>query len=162
MSDFLAELGFDVRDEKIKKVRAKKEKVVKSIKEKLIEFCDKQIDLIDREGLESGNKGKCWSGNSEVEPGKGNIVREFYVRGERNRKYFFGVESVGKVIYVLDSKDELKMRIKGLKESIIECDEKDFMSGGNKECVYVKGKDIISVDSGEVLLVIDKGGKKKK
>lgn len=163
MSGFLASLGFDVRDEKIKRVRAKKEKVVKSIKDKLIEFCEKQILLIESEGLESSNKGKCWSGFVEVEPGKGSIVREFYVRGERNRKYYFGLEDVGKVTYVIDSKDDIIMYIKGLLNGIRECDEKDFMSGGDKECVYVKGRDIISVDSGEVIMVLEnKEGKKKK
>lgn len=160
MSDFLRNLGIDVRDEKIKKVRAKKEKVVKSIKEKLIEYCDAQIKLIDKAGLESSNKGKCWSGDIIVEGG--DWKRELYIRGERNRKYYFGVEGAGKVSYVLNDKNTIKMTIKGIKEGIIECDEKDFMSGGDKECVYMNKNEIISVDSGEVLLVIEKGGKKKK
>ena len=159
MSDFLRNLGIDVRKEKIKKVRAKKEKVVKSIKEKLIEYCDAQINLIEKEGLESTNKGKGWSGDTVVEDG--NWVRELYIRGERNRKYYFGVEGAGEVSYVLNEKNTIKMTIKGIKEGIIECDEKDFMSGGDKECVYMKKNEVISVDSGEVLLVIEKGGKKK-
>ena len=161
MSDFLASLGFDVREEKIIKVREKKEMVVKSIKEKLIEFCDKQFGILDREGLDSSNKGKCWSKEVIIEPGTMNRVREFYVRGERNRKYYFGVQEVDKIIYVNDNKNEVKDYIGRLRAGINECDEKDFKSGGSKECVYVKGKDIISVDSGETILTLDKGDKKR-
>lgn len=159
MSDFLRGLGIDVRKEKIKKVRAKKDKVVKSIKEKLIEYCESQIKLIDKDGLESSNKGKCWSGNTELEDGK--WVRELYIRGERNRKYYFGVEGAGEISYVLNDKNTIKMTIKGIMEGIKECDEKDFMKGGDKECVYMKKNEVISVDSGEVLLVINNGSKKK-
>ena len=159
MSNFLRSLGIDVRKEKINKVRAKKEKVVKSIKEKLIEYCESQIRLIDKEGLESSNKGKCWSGDTVVEDG--NWVRGLYIRGERNRKYYFGVEGAGEVSYVLNDKNTIKMTINGIMEGIRECDEKDFMSGGDKECVYMKKNEVISVDSGEVLLVIEMGGKKK-
>jgi hypothetical protein len=159
MSNFLRSLGIDVRKEKIIKVRAKKEKVVKSIKEKLIEYCESQIRLIDKEGLESSNKGKCWSGDTVVEDG--NWVRELYIRGEKNRKYYFGVEGAGEVSYVLNDKNTIKMTINGIMEGIRECDEKDFMSGGDKECVYMKKNEVISVDSGEVLLVIEMGGKKK-
>ena len=62
--------------------------VVKSIKEKLIEFCDKQIRILDKEGLDSSNKGKCWSKEVIIEPGTMNRVREFYLK-ERNREIFF-------------------------------------------------------------------------
>ncbi len=161
MSGFLASLGFDVREEKIKKEREKKERVVKSIKEKLIEFCDKQIRILEKEGLASSNKGKCWSKEVIIENGTMNRVREFYVRGERNRKYYFGVKDVGKMIYVSDNKNEVKDYIGRLRTGINECEEKEFKSGGSKECVYVKGKEVISVDTGEVILTFDKGGKKK-
>ena len=162
MSGFLASLGFDVREEKIRKEREKKERVVKSIKEKLIEFCDKQIRILDKEGLDSSNKGKCWSKEVIIEPGTMNRVREFYVRGERTRKYFFGVEEIDKMTYVSDNKNEVKDYIGRLRNGINESDESDFKSGGSKECVYIKGKDVFSVDSGEIIYVYeDKKSKKK-
>ncbi|MBU93976.1 MAG: hypothetical protein CL669_00050 [Balneola sp.] len=162
MSGFLASLGFDVREEKIRKEREKKERVIKSIKEKLIEFCDKQIGILDKEGLGSSNKGKCWSKEVIIEPGTMNRVREFYVRGERNRKYFFGVEETGKMTYVSDNKNEVKDYIVRLRNGINESDESDFKSGGSKECVYIKGKNVFSVDSGEIIFSHEDKKYKKK
>ena len=90
-----------------------------------------------------------------------NRVREFYVRGERNRKYFFGVEEIGKMTYVSDNKNEVKDYIGRLRNGINESDEKDFKSGGSKECVYIKGKDVISVDSGQIIHVYEDTRAKK-
>ena len=84
------------------------------------------ILILDKEGLDSINKGKCWSKEVIIEPGTMNRVREFYVRGERNRKYFFGVEEIGKMTYVSDNKNEVKDYIVRLKNGINESDESDF------------------------------------